>query len=129
MSKVFYWLTVTTLTVGLGSCHTVPPVVEQQQPIVTTPAVASAHPSATQAGMDVLHQGGNAFDAAIAVAASLGVVEPYSAGIGGGGFWLLYDAAEDSYRFIDAREKAPQAAHADYYLDRSGKVNRDKAIN
>lgn len=94
-----------------------------------TVAVASAHPLATQAGLDVLAQGGNAFDAAIAVAASLGVVEPYSAGLGGGGFWLLYQADEDKYRFIDAREKAPMAAGQDYYLDQDGNVNRDKAIN
>lgn len=92
-------------------------------------AIASAHPLATQAGMDVLNNGGNAFDAAIAVAASLGVVEPYSAGIGGGGFWLLYDASQDQYRFVDARETAPQAAGKNYYLTKSGKVNRDKAIN
>ncbi|NCU21912.1 gamma-glutamyltransferase, partial [Candidatus Falkowbacteria bacterium] len=92
-------------------------------------AVASAHPLATQAGLDILAAGGNAVDAAIAVAASLGVVEPYSAGIGGGGFWLLYDAGEDRYRFIDARETAPAAAHRDYYLDAAGRVNRDRAIN
>ena len=92
-------------------------------------AIASAHPLSTQAGMDVLDQGGNAFDAAIAVAASLGVVEPYSAGIGGGGFWLLYLADKDEYRFIDAREMAPAAAHRDYYLDDEGNVDRDKAVN
>lgn len=92
-------------------------------------AIASAHPLSTQAGMDILAQGGNAFDAAIAVAASLGVVEPYSAGIGGGGFWLIYEAQKDKYTFIDAREKAPAAAHRDYYLDESGTVNRDKAVN
>src|SRR5690606_12663389 len=92
-------------------------------------AVASAHPLATQAGLDILAAGGNAVDAAIAVAASLGVVEPYSAGIGGGGFWLLYNAGEDRYRFIDARETAPAAAHRDYYLDADGRVNRDRAIN
>lgn len=92
-------------------------------------AIASAHPLSTQAGMDILAQGGNAFDAAIAVAASLGVVEPYSAGIGGGGFWLIYLAELDEYRFIDAREMAPAAAHRDYYLDENGNVNRDKAVN
>src|SRR5690606_27605452 len=92
-------------------------------------AVASAHPLATQAGLAILAAGGNAVDAAIAVAASLGVVDPYSAGIGGGGFWLLYDAGEDRYRFIDARETAPAATHRDYYLDADGRVNRDRAIN
>lgn len=97
--------------------------------VVAQPAVASAHPLATQAGMAILAEGGNAFDAAIAVAASLGVVEPYSAGIGGGGFWLLYDAAQDKYRFVDARETAPAVAHADYYVKKDGTVNRDKAIN
>lgn len=92
-------------------------------------AIASAHPLATQAGMDILQQGGNAFDAAIAVAASLGVVEPYSAGIGGGGFWLIHDAKSDKNIFIDAREKAPSAAHADLYLNEDGSVNRDRAVN
>ena len=98
-------------------------------PAVTRAAIASAHPLATQAGLDILASGGNAFDAAVAVAASLGVVEPYSAGLGGGGFWLVYNAQEDSYRFIDAREKAPAAAHRDYYLNDDGSVNRDKAVN
>lgn len=92
-------------------------------------AIASAHPLATQAGMDILDQGGNAFDAAIAVAASLGVVEPYSAGIGGGGFWLVYQAQQEKYTFIDAREMAPAAAHKNYYLDKEGNVVRDKAVN
>ncbi len=98
----------------------------------TTPnqaAIASAHPLATQAGMDILAQGGNAFDAAVAVAASLGVVEPYSAGMGGGGFWLIHDAKANKNIFIDAREKAPAAAHKDLYLNDDGSVNRDAAVN
>ena len=92
-------------------------------PSVThTGAVASAHPMATQAGIDVLKQGGNAFDAAVATAAVLAVVEPYSAGMGGGGFWLLHDAKHQKDIFVDAREKAPLKAHRDMYLNKKGNV-------
>jgi gamma-glutamyltranspeptidase/glutathione hydrolase len=83
-------------------------------------AIASADPMATAAGMEILQQGGNAFDAAVAVAAALGVVEPAASGLGGGGFFLLYVAAENEYRFIDARERAPQQATKDMYLDETG---------
>jgi gamma-glutamyltranspeptidase / glutathione hydrolase len=83
-------------------------------------AVASAHPLATQAGMEVLEAGGNAFDAAVAVSAALGVVEPFSSGLGGGGFWLLHFAADGRQVVVDARETAPGAAHAAMYLDEQG---------
>ena len=83
-------------------------------------AIASADPLATAAGMEVLQQGGNAFDAAVAVAAALGVVEPAASGFGGGGFFLLYLADQDEYRFIDARERAPLASTRDMYLDEEG---------
>lgn len=85
-------------------------------------AVASAHPVATQAGMEILAQGGNAFDAAIAVSATLAVVEPYSSGIGGGGFWLLHRARDGKEVMIDGRERAPLNASRDMYLDKSGNV-------
>ncbi len=83
-------------------------------------AIASAHPLATAAGYEMLRQGGNAFDAAIAVAAALAVVEPYSSGLGGGGFWLLHRAADNHQVMLDARETAPAAVTPAMYLDGSG---------
>lgn len=83
-------------------------------------AIASAHPLATLAGREILDQGGNAFDAAIAVAGVLAVVEPYNSGLGGGGFFLLHRARDGRQVMIDAREKAPLAARPDMYLDQKG---------
>lgn len=83
-------------------------------------AIASAHPLATEAGMTILEQGGNAFDAAVAVAAALAVVEPTGSGLGGGGFFLLHRASDSLYTMIDAREKAPLAASRDMFLDEKG---------
>lgn len=85
-------------------------------------AIASAHPLATRAGMEILAQGGNAFDAAVAVSAALAVVEPYGSGIGGGGFWLLHRAEDGKQVMIDGRERAPLAASRDMYLDEFGNV-------
>lgn len=84
-------------------------------------AIASAHPLATRAGLDILAQGGNAFDAAIAVAAALAVVEPYSSGLGGGGFWLLHRARDGYQIMIDSREVAPLNARPELYLDSDGR--------
>ena len=85
-------------------------------------AVASAHPLATRAGMEILAAGGNAFDAAVAVSAALAVVEPTSSGLGGGGFWLLHRASDGHEVMIDGRERAPMAAHRDMYLNKGGEV-------
>lgn len=92
-------------------------------------AVATAHPLATDAARKILERGGNAFDAAIAISAVLGVVEPYSSGFGGGGFWLLYDADKQSNVMVDGREKAPLAASADMYLDAKGKPVPNLSVN
>lgn len=92
-------------------------------------AIASAHPLATQAGFEVLQQGGNAFDAAVAVTAALAVVEPAGSGLGGGGFWLLH-RAEDGYQvMVDGREMAPGKAHRDMYLDQNGQFQPERSLN
>jgi len=91
--------------------------------------VASAHPLATRAGIEILRSGGNAFDAAVAVSAVLAVVEPYSSGIGGGGFWLLHLAADERDVMIDGRERAPLAATQRMYLDAHGDVIDGASVN
>jgi gamma-glutamyltranspeptidase/glutathione hydrolase len=73
-------------------------------------AIASAHYLATEAGHEILAQGGNAFDAAIAVSSVLAVVEQTSSGIGGGAFWVLHRASDGFEIMIDGREMAPAAA-------------------
>jgi gamma-glutamyltranspeptidase/glutathione hydrolase len=92
-------------------------------------AIASAHPLATRAGLQILQQGGNAFDAAVAVSAVLAVVEPYGSGMGGGGFWLLHRAQDNKQVMIDGREKSPLAAHRDMYLDEFGEPIPGLSIN
>ena len=87
---------------------------------IDQPGIASAHPLATQAGYKILEEGGNAFDAAVAVSAALSVVEPYSSGIGGGGFFLLYRSSDNFTTFVDAREVAPGMSDPDMYLDSDG---------
>ncbi len=92
-------------------------------------AIATAHPAATVAGQETLALGGNAFDAAVAISAALAVVEPYGSGLGGGGFFLLREDGESPrYRFIDARERAPLAAHADLYKV-DGEVQKQLSLN
>ncbi len=92
-------------------------------------AIASAHALATDAGMEMIRAGGNAFDAAVAVSATLAVVEPISSGIGGGGFFLLHDAKSGKDVFVDARETAVAASTPAAYLDDKGELNRDRATN
>ncbi|MGH8776117.1 MAG: gamma-glutamyltransferase [Jiangellaceae bacterium] len=80
-------------------------------------AVSSVDPYATEIGLEVLRRGGNAVDAAVATAAALGVTEPYSAGIGGGGFLVYYDARSGRVETIDGRESAPQMMEEDAFVE------------
>lgn len=91
-------------------------------------AVTSVDPDATQAGIEVLRRGGNAADAAVAVAAALGVTEPYSAGVGGGGYFVHYDADTGNTSTVDGRERAPTAADEELFLQDGEPIPQDEAI-
>ena len=106
-------------------------------------AISSSNVLATKAGMHVLGEGGNAFDAAVAVSATLAVAEPYNSGLGGGGFWLLHIAnksknagsrigrkqSKSENVVIDGREVAPSAANSKMYQDKLGKVKVNSSLN
>lgn len=81
----------------------------------TNGMVSSAHPIATEAGLEILTKGGNAFDAAVAIASTLNVVEPMSSGIGGYGTILVYDAQKEEIRFLDSSGKIPAAVDSDVF--------------
>lgn len=109
-------LTAAALAAGLAlaGCATGAPAVRAPQasaaPAAHGPFVAAANPLAVEAGMRVLREGGSAVDAAVAVQAVLGLVEPQSSGLGGGAFMMLYDASTGEVTSYDGRETAPAAA-------------------
>ena len=110
----------------LGALVASPPAAPAQTPVqapAATPtatgtggAVATVDPYATKIGLDVLRRGGNAIDAAVAAAAALGVVEPFSCGIGGGGFMVIR-RANGKVTTIDGRETAPKAFPENAFID------------
>ncbi|MER5871680.1 gamma-glutamyltransferase [Streptomyces sp. NPDC002044] len=85
-------------------------------------AVASVDAEASAVGIAVLRSGGNAVDAAVATAAALGVTEPYSAGIGGGGYFVHYDAKSRRVQTIDGRETAPASATAALFQENGAPI-------
>ncbi|MEW2296479.1 gamma-glutamyltransferase [Streptomyces sp. NPDC006743] len=91
-------------------------------------AVASVDADASAAGIEVLKKGGNAVDAAVATAAALGVTEPYSAGIGGGGYFVYYDARSRTVHTIDGRETAPLSADEDLFTEGGKPLSFDAAV-
>jgi len=90
--------------------------------------VVSANPLASEAGISMLRKGGNAVDAAVATAMAISVVEPFSAGIGGGGF-LLMSSSTGEIKALDFRERAPLKATKNMYLDAQGKVRPNLSVN
>lgn len=112
MSKRFLLGMVIGLIAGLSSAA--------QEVAYKGGAIAAAHPLAVEAGHETLKRGGNAFDAAVAVAAALAVVEPYSSGLGGGGFFLLHRAADGRQVMVDGRETAPANITTSLFFDAAG---------
>ena len=114
------WLLVTLVLVG-GLC----PSADAREPVRARHAMVGAQePLATDVGVQVLKDGGNAVDAAIAVGFALAVTHPYAGNLGGGGFMLIR-FADGRSTFIDFRERAPEKASRNMYLDASGKPTRE----
>ncbi|WP_328614977.1 gamma-glutamyltransferase [Amycolatopsis sp. NBC_00355] len=105
----------TTVATGPATAATPTP----KSPVATGfgGAVASIDADATAIGTQVLRDGGNAVDAAVAVAAALGVTDPFSAGVGGGGFFVYYDAKTGRVHTLDGRETAPKSADANLFVE------------
>ena len=97
--------------------------VEAEQAVGKNGVVSSVHPLASQVGIDILKNGGNAIDAAIATGLALGVVDQANCGLGGGAF-IVMRLANGTVHTIDGREMAPAGAHRDMYL-RDGKADSD----
>jgi gamma-glutamyltranspeptidase/glutathione hydrolase len=110
-------LVLTALTAGGAVAQTPEPPVKVPTSIGFGGAVSSVDPEATNIGIAVLRNGGNAVDAAVATAAALGVTEPYSAGIGGGGYFVYYNAKRHKVFTIDGRETAPATMPSNAFID------------
>ena len=91
-------------------------------------AVATVDPEATHAGLAVLRHGGNAVDAAVAAAATLGVTEPFSSGIGGGGYFVYYDAKKGKVFTLDGRETAPEAMGSTAFQENGAPIDFNEAV-
>ncbi|MFF5932966.1 gamma-glutamyltransferase [Streptomyces sp. NPDC012508] len=116
----------TVLSVGAAAppAGSAPPPHPVKEPVAVGygGAVASVDADASAVGIEVLRKGGNAVDAAVAVAAALGVTEPYSAGIGGGGYFVHYDARTRTVRTIDGRETAPASADRNLFVENGAPI-------
>src|SRR4051812_30652377 len=109
MRRLLLSVVAAALVAAPAAAHQTPAPTKQPTAVGVGGGAASVDPQGTQAAIDVLRRGGNAVDAAIAASSVLGVVEPYSCGIGGGGFMSVYTARDGKVHTIDARETAPAA--------------------
>src|SRR3954470_24696366 len=109
MRRLLLSVVAAALVAAPAAAHQTPAPTKQPTAVGVGGGAASVDPQGTQAAIDVLRRGGNAVDAAIAASSVLGVVEPYSCGIGGGGFMSVYTARDGQVHTIDARETAPAA--------------------
>lgn len=116
MRKFAYFLIAFFATTFAAAKPPATPAVTKQ-----TAAVVAANPLAVEAGAQILRKGGSAVDAAVAVQAMLGLVEPQSSGVGGGSFMMYYDARTHVITALDGRERAPAGATPDMFLDERGK--------
>jgi gamma-glutamyltranspeptidase/glutathione hydrolase len=122
--RTLSYLSLTAVVAGALSLGAAPPQHGTPKPPVKTPvatgwggAVASVDADASAAGIEVLRAGGNAVDAAVATAAALGVTEPYSSGLGGGGYFVYYDARTHRVHTLDGRETAPRTADKNLFVE------------
>jgi len=111
--------------IAAQAAESIPLGMPTPKPVSTSPAakgmVAAANPLAVEAGLRVLRDGGSAVDAAVAIQAVLGLVEPQSSGLGGGSFLVFYDAKTGKVTAYDGREKAPAGASPDMFMGSDGK--------
>jgi len=117
-----FLLTSGVITAGQVEAASAPAIEARHGMVVSSQAIAS------QVGIDILKQGGNAIDAAVAVGYAQALVNPCCGNIGGGGFMLIH-LADGKDTFINFRETAPAAARADMYLDPQGKVRSDASLH
>lgn len=119
-SRLPGWVLVLFVASGLLSCR--PEVTAPGPTVASRGMVVSSNPLASQAGVDVMREGGNAIDAAVAVSFALAVAHPIAGNVGGGGFLLYHDAETGREISVDYREMAPGGAGRDMYLDAAGEV-------
>ncbi len=120
MKKITFYVLLSLIFILNGCKQSKGPLYSIQKTVIAEKAmVVSAHPLASQVGLEIIRQGGNAADAAIAVQFALAVVYPYAGNLGGGGFMVIRNQ-DGSIATLDFREKAPGKAHRDMYLDSLG---------